>query len=208
VLADGDVPPRFAPVWIGMKKHLAIGYLNPVFFSIANAVDGSNEVPPELQRIEHLEMYVLLGDPALRLPKMPTAFPLTVDGEVGPGATVSVWGEVPAALNGAKGRLSIERALTSTADDLVKLPADAPEDQRTLTLEENHRRANRFVLAGCDIAAKDGRFGARLALPDPLPYPSVIVRAYLATDAGEGMAVRVVQKKALTVGPEPGPAKH
>jgi hypothetical protein len=208
VLADGNVPPRLAPVWIGMKKHLAVGYLNPVFFSIANAVDGSNEVPPELQRIEHLEMYVLLGDPALKLPKMPTTFPLTVEGEVGPGASVTVWGEVPAALNGAKGRLTIERALTAMARDLERLPADAPEDQRTRILEENHRRANRFVLVGCDIAVKDGRFGVRLALPDPLPYPSVIVRAYLATDVDEGMAARVVPNKEWKVGPEPGPAQH
>ena len=88
--------------------------------------------------------------------------------------------------------------MNSTPPDLEPLPADKPGNtaQRQRVMLANHERANRFVLAADKAVVRDGRFEVKLPLPDKLPWPRLILRAYAATDTEEGIGVRWLDVKA------------
>jgi hypothetical protein len=151
-------------------------------------VDGDGGIPQGTQRLEHLEMLVLLGDPALKLPAMPSDLELKAEGKPAPGAAVTVRGAVPARLAGAKVKVTLERTITSTPTDLVPLPKGAGRD-RDRAMMTNHERANRFVLAEAEVAVKDGRFEVKLELPAKLPGGKLYLRAYAADEKREAMRV-------------------
>jgi len=200
-LRGGKVPARLGTVWLGMKSRLAVGPMNPLVFRVLDEVDGDPQTPQAIQRLEHLEMFVLLGDPALRLPDGPVEFPLAVEGEVRPGATITVSGMLPQALVGSRGRLTVERSMTSLPTDLEPLPPPGRGAERRERMTANHRRANRFVLAEMEIDAAQGGFEAQVKLPDALPWRSVILRACLSTDATDAMAVHVLEVKPIRQAP-------
>ena len=52
-----------------------------------DAVDGDGNIPQATQRLEHLEMFTLLGDPALKLAATPADLALKTDDAAAPGAT-------------------------------------------------------------------------------------------------------------------------
>src|SRR5262249_60356898 len=89
---------------------------------------------------------------------------------------------------GAKVRLTLERLLASEPTDLAVVPPD-PGAARTQALLTNHQRANRFVLHSEFVTADQGRFEVRLMLPDKLPWPKLLLRAYATTDRHEALGV-------------------
>jgi hypothetical protein len=122
---------------------------------------------------------------------LPADLKLQVSEPLAAGKPLTVRGEVPARLAGARVWVTVERPLTSTAADLQPLPKDAgPERDRVMLA--NHERSNRFALASQDGPVKDGRFEVRLPLPEKLPWPKLRVRAYAATDRQEGLGVLMV----------------
>jgi hypothetical protein len=158
-------------------------------------VDGDKTIPQATQRQEHLEMFLLLGDPALRLPVLPADVEMKSEADVAPGETIAVRGNVPERLAGARVRVTLERAVNSVPDDLELMPKDPGPlfTARDRVMLLNHDRANRFVLATCECVAKDGRFEASLAAPAKLPWPRLILRAYAATKRADGMSVRTLE---------------
>jgi hypothetical protein len=180
-------PERLAEAWLALEKGLASGKIDDLSYKLLDSVDGDAKIPQATQRREHLEMFVLLGDPALRLPVLPADVRLETDGELAAGKTLTVKGEVPARLAGAAVRVTVERSLTSEPADLQPLPKEPAEQARVMLA--NHERANRFVLAAKEVKARDGRFEAALELPPKLPWPRLILRAYAATELQEGQGV-------------------
>jgi hypothetical protein len=76
--------------WLGVQRGLAHGKINGLTFWLYDQADGSGgRISLADQRKEHLEMWTLLGDPALRLPILSDA-PVTIDGEFTPGKTISI----------------------------------------------------------------------------------------------------------------------
>ena len=70
----GDHPPEtVGKWWLNVQESIASRPLNPVIFQLFDRVDGSAKelfsrgVPLREQRLEHLEMWMLLGDPATRM---------------------------------------------------------------------------------------------------------------------------------------------
>jgi hypothetical protein len=62
-------PSRLADYWLAIQAGLARGEIDDFTFKLYDQADGTKgRVPLETQRLEHLEMWMLLGDPALRLP--------------------------------------------------------------------------------------------------------------------------------------------
>jgi hypothetical protein len=188
-----DPAPRLGDLWIAMKRHLAEGTVNPVTYAMLNMVDGDPNTPQAVQRKEHLEMFLLLGDPALSFPQMPLTVSLRTEGAVTPGGAITVRGTVPKQLAGAGVTISLSRPLNSEPVGLLPLTADLEPPERTRRLLANHRRSNRFVLAERTLGAAGGRFEARLELPDPLPWPKLILRVYAATETQEAMGVSVLR---------------
>jgi hypothetical protein len=167
---------------------VAKGKIDAVSFWLLDKADGDPSIPQPKQRLEHLEMFLLLGDPALRLPSIPADIKLTVTGKPEAGKSITVTGEAPERLGGAKVLVTLERPLSSEAKDLQALP-NRPGEERAKTMLANHERANRFALEMRGATVKDGRFEAKFDLPAMLPWPRLLLRAYASTDQEEGLGV-------------------
>jgi hypothetical protein len=139
-------------------------------------------------------MFVLLGDPALRLAHLPGDVKLRVEAEAAPGRAITVRGELPARLAGAMVRLTLERTPASEPEGLQRVPKEAGP-RRDEVLLANYRRANRFAILTKELTASGSRFEVRLDLPEELPWPRLILRTYAATDKAEGQGALVVPVK-------------
>lgn len=186
-LFAGKVPPRLGDVWLHVLKGIARGKIDPVTYRLLDTVDGDSRIPQAVQRREHLEMFVLLGDPALTLPVMPDDLKLTCEGDVAAGKVLGVRGEVPARLEGGKVRLTLERPASSTPADLQPLPKEGRERDRVMFA--NHERANCFILAEAEAEVRAGGFAAKVELPAKLPWEKVLLRAYATTEQHEALGV-------------------
>jgi hypothetical protein len=186
----GHLPERLGEAWLAVKKGVAEGKMDDLTFGMLDAVDGDAKIPQATQRQEHLEMFLLLGDPALKLPVIPADIDLKVTGDVKPGETLTVAGKAPARLSGAKVRVTIQRPVSSAAPDTEPLPKDAAERDKVMLA--NHERSNRFALVTAEAEVRDGRFEVKLELPQKLPYPRLILRVYAATEREEGMGVQTL----------------
>jgi hypothetical protein len=186
-----DPPQRLGESFLALKRGLAKGSLDALTFRLLDAVDGDSSIPQTVQRREHQEMFVLLGDPALRLSWLPRDVKLSADSPAAPATRLTLKGTVPARLEGAKVQLTLERPRDSDPIEPVVVPP-APAEARAKAVTQRHEAANDFVLVRKELSIKDGCFEAALELPAKLPWPRVIVRAYAATERHEGMGVLVM----------------
>jgi hypothetical protein len=189
-LLKGKPPERLGACWRKVQEGVAKGSINPFTFRLLDAVDGDGDIPEATQRREHLEMFMLLGDPALKMPVLPGNVKLSTSGVVRAGQHLTITGEVPGQLEGAKVRLTLERPLSSLPPDLQPLPPEEPE--RSKIMSANHEKANRFALLSREATVKNGRFEVQVPLPNALPWPRLTLRAYAATDTREGLGVLIV----------------
>ncbi len=189
----GQPPERLGTAWLAVKQGVAAGKMDDVTFAMLDAVDGDAKIPQATQRQEHLEMFLLLGDPALKLPVIASDLDLKVGGDAKAGETLTVAGTVPARLAGAKVRVTLERPVSSTPPDAEPLPKDGA--QRDKVMLANHERANHFAVATAEAEVRDGRFEVKLELPKKLPYRRLILRAYAVTEREEGLGVQTLEVK-------------
>jgi hypothetical protein len=71
-LAKPEGPETVGEWWRSVQAGLATGAISPLKFMAFDQVDGAKgKVPLKDQRLEHLEMWSLLGDPATVMPKAP-----------------------------------------------------------------------------------------------------------------------------------------
>ena len=170
---------------------MAKGKIDVLSFKLLDTVDGDPSIPEATQRQEHEEMFVLLGDPALRLSWLPRDVKLSADGAATAGMRLVLKGTVPARLEGAKVELTLERPRDSDPVELVVVPRE-PGEERSKALAKRHEAANEFVLIKKELTIKYGHFETELELPAKLPWRQVIVRVYAATPRQDGMGVLVV----------------
>jgi hypothetical protein len=189
----GPRPPRrLGEAWSRLKQALAHDKIDPGFYQLLDLADGNPNIPQATQRLEHLEMFVLFGDPALQLPALPADIGLTCEGAVGPGRTVIVRGKLPARLARARVEVSVARGLETKPVGLRPVPASPPAERDRVMLA-NHERSNGFTLVTKRVSAEKGDFVARVILPAELPWPHLIIRAYAHTDRVEGLGVLQVR---------------
>jgi hypothetical protein len=182
------MPERLGEAWLGLKEGVARGKIDPITYRLLDAVDGDSGISQADQRLEHLEMFVLLGDPALKLPQLPGDVSLSVgDATVKPGESLAVKGKAPGRLEGAKVRVTLERSPGSEPADLEPLPKEGKE--RLKAMLANHERANKFIVASADAVVRDGKFEVSLEAPKTLPWKRLTLRAYAATEKEDGQGV-------------------
>jgi hypothetical protein len=162
-------------------------------FALLDLADGTGgKVPLAAQRREHLEMWLLLGDPALRLPVMPVDISLRTDQPFVAGNTVKVSGVLPDRLNGSTVHLYLERTLNSVPAALPELPSNSPtnRDLRESAFLARHQSANSFVLSTAEAKASGTNFSASLRVPPTLPWTNLVLRAAatLSNETGIGIA--------------------
>jgi hypothetical protein len=185
----GALPGRLADAWLAVEAGIARGSIDALTYRLLDAMDGDSAVPQAVQRQEHLEMFVLLGDPALRLPQVAADVVLDAPGPVVPGEALSVRGRLPPRLAGARVHVTLERPVSAAPAELEPVPAGPGRDRVMLA---NHERANDFVVTGAEVDARDGHFRAQLPVPDRLPWRRVVLRAYARTGEAEGLAVQAL----------------
>jgi hypothetical protein len=127
------------------------------------------------ERIEHLYLYNLLGDPSLRIAHAASAA-LKAPETLHPGETaqVTVQAEVT-------GKYAIELVRERSPD---RTPRTGDTDEEFMTA---YRNANDGVLARAEGTAEKGAFGAALALPATLRPGTYDVRVWIEGDDGVAM---------------------
>lgn len=81
-LAQEDPPRQLGDYWLAVQQGITRGQITQAEFLLYDMADGSGgQVPLDQQRLEHAEMWTLLGDPAMRIPLATTKTPATSKGE-------------------------------------------------------------------------------------------------------------------------------
>ena len=184
VCSQPPFPQRLAAYWLAVQAGLASGEIDQETFQVYDLFDGSGgKVPLSVQRVEHLEMWTLLGDPALRLPLLPLDLRLEVAGPVSASQSLAVKGVASDQLAGATVRVTLERTVGSAPVNLEKLPVSAPQTRaaRESLAVANHQRANNYVLASAETRLTGNRFECQVPVPITLPWSNLVVRAHAAT---------------------------
>jgi Peptidase family C25 len=184
----GKSPERLGASWLAIKAGLAKGKIQDFLFQLLDAVDGDDNIPQSTQRLEHLEMFTLFGDPALKLAATPADLVLKTDDAATPEATLRIHGTAPMRLNGGQVHVVVERPVNSDPTNLLVLPKGIARE-RDGVMMRNHDRANRFVLDEATTTIKDGRFEVKIVLPVNMPWQRLNVRAYAATPSEEALGV-------------------
>jgi hypothetical protein len=186
---QGPLPRRLGDCWLGLLGGIATGKIDFLTYRMLDAVDGDSRIPQATQREEHLEMFVLLGDPAMRLPEMAGDIDLEPMPPLAAGKALVIRGRLPERLSGARVRLTLERPTDSVPDGLEPLPK-LPGAERDGIMLANHRRANRFVVVEKEVAAKGREFTATLDVPAKLPWQTLLLRVYAHTERDEGISAQ------------------
>lgn len=188
----GAPAPCVGDLWLAALRGVARGSIDFVSYRLLDAVDGDPSVPQPTQRQEHLEMFVLLGDPALRLPTV--ADDLTIQPssrQVTPGGVLQVCGVLPPRLHSARVQVWLNRTPGSVPGDLEPLSA-AAGPARDRVLLANHRRANDFTVVHTEDVAAQGRFTVQLQLPARLPGTRLVLRVRAFTEKAEALATELL----------------
>lgn len=189
LLARAEPPERLGDYWHAVQRSIATQTMNPLMFYLYDQADGSGgRTPLADQRREHLEMWMLLGDPALKLPLAPLTISLEAQPE---GDQVMVTGQVPARFAHTTVTLTLERPAGSEAARLESLGPQATE--RSEQLDRNHRRANQFVLATERANCNGPTFSSRLAVPANARWTELVVRARCASSDQTALGIAEVQ---------------
>ena len=185
------LPDRIGDCWLAALGGVSKGPIDFLSYRMLDRVDGDPRIPQATQRQEHLEMFTLLGDPALRLPQV--ADDITLEGVAAHGPLL-VRGTLPDRMRGATVRVSVVRSPASSPPDLEPMPA-LPGPRRDRALLANHRRANQFEVIAGEVVAEGTRFGLTLTLPKDLPKGRLRLRVVATTD-DEGV-IRVQSLEAV-----------
>ncbi len=187
-LAKPPFPTRLADYWLAVQRSLVEGKIDPGTFGLLDLADGTQgKVPLPVQRLEHVQMWILLGDPALRVPVLPSTISMEPIARASLEESVSVSGTLPEELKGATVCLDVESSSGAPASGLERMPAESPDRERLAT--ENHRRANHRVLATAKATANERAFRCSLGLPLNLGFTNLVIRAYAETgnDCAQGI---------------------
>ena len=190
---SGSLPERLGDLCLDVKRGVAKGEMDENAFNLLDSVDGDPDIPQATQRLEHLEMFLLLGDPALKLPVVRTDLKLKVS-DAKPGDTVRVNIDLPDRLVGGDVRLTVERPINSEPTDLEPVP-DKPGEARERAILANHERANRFAVGTRQLQRAEKSIEADVELPAKVPWRKLVVRAYAVKDNEEGIGVITMEVK-------------
>ncbi|MES2705289.1 MAG: C25 family cysteine peptidase [Verrucomicrobiota bacterium] len=187
---DAETPPsRLGQLWHGTREGLAKEEISSAEFAMLDMSDGTGgRVPLAAQRLEHLESWMLLGDPAMPLLPPAPAIKLTVSGEPAAGGMLTVSGTLPASAaasltgSGLALRVTFERQPGTVRQDLPEVPETG--DARLTAARERRQLSENVVLAAGEVKAEKGAFTTSLQLPSPLPGGPWAVRVSPAQGLG------------------------
>src|SRR4030095_16110844 len=153
--------------WEGVQHGLREGPLYAADFKMLDMADGSGgKLTLEAQRAEHLESWMLLGDPAM--PLLAKALPIQLRAnKSASGNEVEIIGELPPSLSKSRLRLTLERHPGNIRTDLPEVPPSG--EPRREAARKRRALSNDHVLATTELTAEGTAFKATFPLPSSLP---------------------------------------
>ena len=149
--------------WLAAQRGIAQGPMPPLTFWLYDQADGSRgRVPLADQRLEHLEMWTLLGDPALRIPALPPTLEVAVTRAADAPKRLRIVIDFPADFTAGKVYLHCLDQPAHRAQN--HSPPTAPQRETIL-----------------EFTATGRRFDRELELPETLAGRHIIVRVYLTS---------------------------
>jgi len=198
--ARTSAPERLGQYWLAAASGLARGDMDAATFSLMDMADGSNgkESLATLRR-EHLQMWMLLGDPAMLLPMLPGDVTIEAPGIVEAGKTLSLTAILPRRLENAAVSVTLERPANSHPVGLKQFPAPTAKNWREVSqiVVSNNARANDYVIASASVVARGNRVTTAFTLPDNLPWETIVakVTARRKNETGAGACILKVGGK-------------
>jgi hypothetical protein len=181
----GARPPTLGQSVLVAKRNLVRDAPNRrLLDALARLVSPSGSTPQD-ERLEHVHLFNLLGDPLLRIPQ-PATVTVDVAATSRPGQSLEVTGTTEVAgtaiveLVVRRDRLTFEPPVRRRFD---------PSDDALSAYDEVYRKANDPRLASTSAAVVDGRFSAQLEVP-AAAHGSCHVRVFITgeTQAAIGAA--------------------
>jgi hypothetical protein len=126
---------------------------------------------------DDIQLYNLLGDPALALPFPRGAIALEAKGQAVPGKKLTVRGHTDDLKDG-KAIVTFEIERKRIRGEIAAVDPEKPGAEKTIA--KNYQMANDKVVARVETKVEGGAFEATLALPKDLDlvYPKHYVKAY------------------------------
>jgi hypothetical protein len=172
-------PVRLGEFWRATRQGLEKGEISPAEFALMDMADGTRgKVPLDQQRAEHLEMWMLLGDPAMPLAPQPPG--IKVEAALAE-TSLTFTGTLPAAATGSAVRLTVQRHPSAVPQNLPAAPAQGPNHQRVA--RERRRLASEVTFAAAEVTSDGTSFMAKIPIPAGAPPKPWTVRA--GSTAGE-----------------------
>lgn len=151
---------------------------------VARSVYEPSEERRRAERVDHLYLYNLLGDPCLTL-ALPRPAEVSWKGDAKPGGFLDVTARSPVA---GKGLLELAES-RGTWPPPRPPGADDPESFR-----KTYERANRRVVLAENVEVKAAGASVRLKLPPDLPPGEYVVRLFVEGEGAAMAAARVTVK--------------
>jgi Peptidase family C25 len=108
LVARPKPPSLLGDYWLAIAEGLGRGKMDPLTFLLYDQADGSRgAIPLDKQRLEHLEMWTLLGDPALKMPFLEPTLDVDVKAQIGSSEVVIEF-DVPEMFFGGTCELQIQ----------------------------------------------------------------------------------------------------
>jgi hypothetical protein len=159
-------------ILVGAKRRMIADPENPIRKEIDGM--GSLLLPPktmEEQRVEHLSLFNLLGDPALRIAYPDVLRDLVAPDAVRAGRTFRVEGKAEGVRSGEV-IISIEVERKRIIGEVV--PGDSDE-----AILKNHRIANDKTVVEKKARLKRGKFEAKISVPRDAPLGACHLKVYV-----------------------------
>lgn len=190
--AADPAPLRLGSYWLGVQAGLREGEISATEFALLDMADGTGgQVPLDQQRLEHLESWMLLGDPAMPLVPADSGIRFTA-GKPEAGKPLTVSGTLPAALSGTALRITLDRQAAAVPADLPVVPGSGAG--RTKVAQQRRRLALSVRLASVECTADGTAFRGTLPLPAPLPPPPWTLRVETLQPPHTGTAQTVTDR--------------
>lgn len=183
-------PSRLGELWHGTRGGLARQEISSSEFAMLDLSDGTGgRVPLAAQRLEHLESWMLLGDPAMPVLPAAPSVPLSVSGKVTPGTTITVSGILSPPVPDSFLRVSLERHPGTIRKDLPEVPDSG--DSRAAVARERRELSENVVLVGTAIPVSGREFETKLPLPRDLPAGPWTLRVSPVKGTGPAGVLRI-----------------
>ena len=135
------------------------------------------------ERAEHLYLYNLFGDPAMRIPRA-APVELEVPEEIAPGARLKIMGRTEVA-----GEVLVELV----AERTPVVPQRVGDDDAAFA--ETYAQANARTRASAKTTVDRGKLGAELTVPEDARLGRYYVRVYVTGAGGAALGARLIEVK-------------